>query len=69
VDAVNDRAEIREFLAMEIRAEGDVGPTLTAYSAEPASPPDDAPKLLASWAATGASESETESANSDYRGH
>jgi hypothetical protein len=48
VDAVNNRAEIREFLAMEIRAEGGVGLTLTAYSAEPGSPPDDALKLLAS---------------------
>jgi MmyB-like transcription regulator ligand binding domain len=30
----------------------DTGLTLTAYSAEPGSPSDDALKLLASWAAT-----------------
>ena len=43
------------FEAMALEA--DHGLTLTAYTAEPGTPSDDALRLLASWAATNLSES------------
>ena len=52
------------FDSMDLLA--DTGLTLTAYSAEPGTPSEDALKLLASWAAT---TEPTEQAQTDRRAH